>query len=78
MPDGQAVEFPQVQHHDLMPKRLEPEAAAAVMRAAGVEPIEPYRNSQSPWRCRCLSCGREVAPRYTDVVRGYGGCKWCA
>jgi len=23
------------------------------MRAAGVEPIEQYRNSQSPWPCRC-------------------------
>lgn len=61
-----------------MPRRLDPEAAATVMRAAGVEPIEPYRNSQSPWRCRCLSCGREVTPRYTDVRGRHAGCKWCA
>ena len=61
-----------------MPRRLDPEAAAAIMRSAGVEPIEPYRNSQLPWQCRCLTCGQVVNPRYSDVRGGHHGCKWCA
>ena len=46
------------------------------MRAAGVEPIEQYRNSQSPWPCRCLRCGQTVSPRYGAVKAG-GGCRYC-
>ena len=48
---------------DFTRRRLDPEAAAAIMRSAGVEPIEPYRNSQSPWQCCCLNCGQVVNPR---------------
>ena len=47
------------------------------MRAAGLEPLEPYRNSRAAWRCRCLSCGREVTPRYGSVAMGQGGCVAC-
>ena len=65
-------------YNDPMPRRLDHEAAAAIMRTAGVEPIEPYQNSQSPWQCRCLSCDRVVTPRHADVRGGHAGCKRCA
>jgi hypothetical protein len=58
----------------LMPRRLDHDAAAAIMRAAGVE---PYPAAGEPWLCRCLTCDREMTPRYTDVRLGHGGCKWC-
>jgi len=57
---------------------LDPEQAAAVMRAAGLEPLEPYPGSSAPWRCRHLACGREVTPRHAHIRRGEGPCKWCA
>jgi hypothetical protein len=44
--------------------RLDPEAAASVMRAAGLEPLEPYPGSDRHWRCRHAACGREVTPTY--------------
>jgi len=56
---------------------LPPDEAAEVMRAVGLEPLEPYRNSSSPWRCRCVRCGKEVAPKYSSIRRG-GGCRSCA
>ncbi|MFC8588781.1 hypothetical protein ACFUGD_30120 [Streptomyces sp. NPDC057217] len=31
--------------------------AEADMRSVGLEPLEPYLNSQTPWRCRCAACG---------------------
>lgn len=30
-----------------------------------------------PWPCRCLDCGNEVTPRYSEVLRGTG-CRACA
>jgi hypothetical protein len=56
---------------------VDPEEAKAVMRAAGLEPLEPYTRSHAPWRCRCRTCGREVSPRYETIQRG-GGCGFCA
>jgi hypothetical protein len=58
--------------------RLDSETAAELMRSAGVNPLEPYPGAGETWRCRCMTCGREVTPRYTDVRRGHSGCKWCA
>jgi hypothetical protein len=47
------------------------------MRAAKLEPLEPYPTSQKPWRCKCLRCGREVTPAYTQIQRGQKGCVYC-
>ena len=58
--------------------RLDPQAAATVMRTAGLEPLETYPGAGAPWRCRCTKCGREVTPRYDDVRGGHSGCKWCS
>src|SRR5262249_20234491 len=57
--------------------RLDPDLAAHVMRAANLETPDAYPGAGSPWRCRCLVCDREVTPRFTDVQKGHGGCKWC-
>ena len=34
------------------------DAAFAIAAAAGVVPLEPYRNANAAWLCRCLACGR--------------------
>jgi len=51
---------------------------SAVMRAAGPEPLEPYRNAMTPWRSQCRRCGREVSPLLNNIKNGQGGCIWCA
>ena len=56
---------------------VDPDEAAGVMRAADLEPLEPYPGSASKWRCRCAKCGREVQPRYASIQQGSGGCRWC-
>jgi hypothetical protein len=58
--------------------RVDPAAAVELMRAAGLEPLEPYGGSKIPWRCRCVSCGNEVQPRYASIRSGQGGCATCA
>ncbi|MGI8335213.1 hypothetical protein ACRYCC_35135 [Actinomadura scrupuli] len=59
--------------------RVDPEAAADVMRDAGLEPMEPYPGqNKAPWRCRCLGCGAIVSPRYNTIQQGTAlGCNRC-
>ena len=58
-------------------QRIPEEEAIAVMRAAGLEPQDPYVVSGLPWRCIHLECGREVFPSYNSVQQGRGGCQQC-
>lgn len=57
--------------------RLEAEEADAVFRAAGLEPLEPYVNSKTKRRSRCLRCGTIGHPQYQSLRAGNGGCKPC-
>ena len=58
-------------------KDVNPEDAAAIMRASGLEPLEPYPGGHARWRCRCVTCGSEVSPHYSLVKSTQSGCKYC-
>jgi hypothetical protein len=58
-------------------RREDPEAAAASMREAGLEPLELYQTSMTPWRCRCRTCGRTSTPLLAKIRSGHG-CRYCA
>jgi hypothetical protein len=59
-------------------RRADAEEAAALMRAAGLEPLKPYPGgNHRPWRCRCMKCGAEGAPTRANISRGQGGCVNC-
>jgi recombinational DNA repair protein (RecF pathway) len=47
------------------------------MRAAGVNPLEPYPNTTTPWRCECMTCHEIVTPTLASVRNGRGGCLHC-
>ncbi len=53
------------------------EKATEVMRAALLEPLVPYPGASQPWPCRCMTCGAEVAPRYSKVRHRKIGCRYC-
>ena len=53
-------------------QRMSQETAISIMQKADLEPLEPYINSNSPWKCKCLRCGSVVSPRLTGIVRGQG------
>lgn len=56
--------------------RLPRAEAVRLARVAGFEPLEPYRNSVSKWKCRCKTCGNESAPTLGNMKRGHR-CKFC-
>ncbi len=43
-------------------QRLNHDEATALMRSAGLEPLEPFPGVDRPWRCRHARCGHEVSP----------------
>lgn len=65
-------------------RRIDADYAAGVMRTAGLEPLAAFPGDKSPWRCRCLARGHEVAPHFGTVqaaVKKKGaeavGCRLC-
>ena len=52
--------------------------AIEIMKAAGLKPLEPYRGSGIPWKCKCLKCKREVNPRLSTVKSKNSGCAFCS
>jgi hypothetical protein len=61
-----------------MPARIDSKKAIAIMRRAGLKPLELYVNSKKPWKSKHLKCGRIVSPTYNAIQRGQGGCIFCA
>ncbi len=59
-------------------KAVHPGDAEALVRVAGAEPLEPYQAKDAPWRCRCMTCDREITPSYANIRRGQGPCIYCA
>lgn len=59
-------------------RRTPAEEAVEAMRAAGLEPLEPFPGGRTPWRCRCKRCECEVSPRLYSIKYGQGGCRYCS
>jgi hypothetical protein len=58
-------------------RRTSQEEVFQVARAAGFEPLEPYKGRHFPWKCICLKCKKEIAPHYSGIISG-GGCRYCS
>ncbi len=43
-----------------MPARISEKVARAIMVSAKLKPLEPYRNSTTGWKCKCLVCQKVV------------------
>ena len=56
----------------------DPIVARQVMIEAGVTPLAPFSNNRDPWKSRCNSCRRIVAPSYGNVRNGHSACRYCA
>lgn len=59
-------------------RRVDIPAALEFMRSVSLSPLEEFPGSNVPWRCKCLKCGTEVKPRWSDLRSGQGGCSTCA
>lgn len=60
-----------------MAKRTSESEAIRIMKRAGFQPLEPYRNSDTPWKSLCQKCKRQVKPRFRKVRDRGSGCRFC-
>ena len=58
--------------------RFTQEEAFAIMRGVGLEPLEPYINSITKWKCVHTACGRKVQPQLFKIQNGQSGCRQCS
>jgi hypothetical protein len=54
------------------------EMTVDTMKQADLEPLEEYKSSDAPWKCRCLKCYRVVFPSFSNVSKGHKGCAYCS
>ena len=57
--------------------RLPESKARSIMLKAGYEPLEPYVNALTKWKCKHLICGATVHPLLNTIQNGGGACKSC-
>ena len=59
-------------------KIADPKKIARVMKAAKLQPLAPYSGGHDRWKCKCLKCGETVYPQFNSILKGQGGCIYCA
>ena len=58
--------------------KVDEKDAIYLMLKSRLQPLEPYRSANLPWKCKCLKCGKTVKPRYSSITVGQGGCRFCS
>jgi hypothetical protein len=57
--------------------RLKEDLVMEIMNKANLQPLEPYKNASSKWKCKCLTCGKVTNTYFMNIQRGGGGCVPC-
>ena len=58
--------------------KVDEKDAIKLMLKSKLQPLQPYKNANSAWECKCLRCGKIVKPHYASITMGQGGCRYCA
>lgn len=58
--------------------KVDPEDAIESIRRRGFEPLDPFPGGGKPWRCKCISCGRESKPTHVGKSQKGSGCAYCS
>ena len=59
-------------------RRVDIPVALKFMKSVGLKPLVDFPGSNKPWKCKCLVCGFDATPRWSDLQQGQGGCSNCA
>ena len=59
-------------------RRVDIPVALKFMKSVGLKPLVDFPGSNKPWKCKCLVCGFDATPRWSDLKQGQGGCSNCA
>jgi len=64
-------------HNRIDPNKYSAKDAETIMLKVKLQPLEPYKNSNHKWKCKCLNCGNIVTPMLTTVVTDGSACRFC-
>jgi len=56
---------------------LKEDLVVGIMLKANLQPLEPYKNANTKWKCKCLTCGKITKPYFSNIQQGKGGCVPC-
>jgi len=56
----------------------DPKAASLELKTVGVTTLGVFPGVKHPWRSRCDTCKKIIAPRLGDVRNGHHPCKYCS
>jgi hypothetical protein len=59
------------------PTKISDEKAEEIMKQAGMKPLEPYVNSKTPWKSKCMVCKKVTSPALGNVIQGHNACAYC-
>jgi len=59
-------------------KRLSITKVMSFMQSKNLKPLEPYKSSNSPWKCQCLKCKMIINPTYSNLKFTKNPCIYCA
>ena len=59
-------------------RRNSEKKVTVLLGKAKLRQLEPYKDSRTKFKCKCLVCGNVVYPRLYSLQKGKGGCKFCA
>ena len=59
-------------------KTLSQQEVEQLFLKQGLEVLEPYVNSRTRIKAKCLGCGRTVEPYYRQIWSGQSGCRDCS
>jgi hypothetical protein len=54
------------------------EEAEAIVSKLQLKPLEPFRNTSTPWKLLHVPCGKVVFPNLASIKAGNKGCRYCA
>jgi hypothetical protein len=58
-------------------RKIPEKKAIRLMLKNGMKPLEPFVDTNTKWKCRCLKCKKVIRPRYSAVNRG-STCTYCS
>ena len=59
-------------------RKIPEDTAREIFKSAGLEPMVPYKNSQTKWKSKCIKCGRISSPQLASLKHQKSGCRHCA
>jgi hypothetical protein len=59
-------------------RKIDGKEAIKIMTQSGARPLEPFIAGHLPWKSKCLTCLREINPKYNNVKRGHHPCIYCS